>query len=259
MNVIGISGSKGSGKSTAVNGLYALELNELGYKARLDNLGRLSVVTNTETMEEGLLDINDKKVKPFLDETVHPFTKNYNLADALKEFLIYIFGIPYENIYGTDEQKNTPTDIKWSQIPGYFCKDFGAKNQSIEKELGIKYHQDNHLTCRELLQTFGTEICRKIKPDCWTQFTLKRICDEQPQLAIISDVRFIGEIQAIQEVGGKVIRLTRKPFSDTHVSETELDNFDGFDYILDNASLSIADQTTKFLEILCKMGVYKIV
>lgn len=257
--IIGISGKLGSGKSTAVNSLYSIEFNELGYKSRLNEKGQLLVVTNTDTMEEGILDISSKRpdVQNFLNETIHPFIKSYNLADPLKDFLIYILGLKYEQVYGTNDDKNTPTNIKWSQISGFFTKDYGPKLKKVEQELDVKYHPEGYITGRELLQVFGTDICRKMKPDCWTQFTLQRIQNEQPEVAVIPDIRFVDEVECIQKAGGRVIRLTRSIDQNTHASEKDLDNYKGFDAILDNATLSIPDQTTELLKILLAFGIYK--
>ena len=49
-------------------------------------------------------------------------------------------------------------------------------------------------------------------------------------------------LEEIQKAGGKVIRLTRKPHEDCHPSETALDDYDGFDRVINNEELDI-DQT----------------
>ena len=60
--------------------------------------------------------------------------------------------------------------------------------------------------------------------------------------AIITDVRYPGEVLAIQAAGGVVVRIERPghvPKDDgrdlKHESETALDDFKGFDYVLRNA------------------------
>jgi hypothetical protein len=54
---------------------------------------------------------------------------------------------------------------------------------------------------------------------------------------IITDVRFPNEAQAIVDRGGIMIRINRTDKSRInadHPSETALDNWDGFNYIIDN-------------------------
>jgi hypothetical protein len=51
-------------------------------------------------------------------------------------------------------------------------------------------------------------------------------------------------VKGIQDAGGKVIRLTRNIFgdSDQHPSETALDDYEGFDFVLDNQKMSLQEQ-----------------
>jgi hypothetical protein len=94
------------------------------------------------------------------------------------------------------------------------------------------------MTAREFLQYFGTEVMRNIKDSIWVDYTMKRINKEQSSVAIIPDVRFPNEINAIKEAGGIVIRLTRDPFESDHDCEKALDaesfDWDKFDNIIDN-------------------------
>ena len=100
------------------------------------------------------------------------------------------------------------------------------------------YKINNCLTAREFLQYFGTEVMRNIKDSIWVDYTMKRINKEQSSVAIIPDVRFPNEINAIKEAGGIVIRLTRDPFESDHDCEKALDaesfDWDKFDNIIDN-------------------------
>ena len=52
---------------------------------------------------------------------------------------------------------------------------------------------------------------------------------------VIDDVRFPNEVEMIQRLGGKVIRIDRPgPAESTHASEIELDGFDGWDGVIVN-------------------------
>jgi hypothetical protein len=134
------------------------------------------------------------------------------------------FGLSLSQVYGTDEEKNTLTNIDWEDIPTW-------QNSSLNTNRGL-------MTSREFLQYFGTDIMRKMYTNIWVDYAINTIQKEQSELAILADVRFPNEVEAVQKAGGKVIRLTRQFQSDAHSSECALDeeNYDwkNFDFIVDN-------------------------
>ena len=78
------------------------------------------------------------------------------------------------------------------------------------------------VTPRQMMQTVGTEWGRQmIHPEIWLRSLFARI---PPQGAIISDVRFPNEAQAILDRGGIVFRVNRPglPQGDGHLSEVPL-------------------------------------
>ena len=66
----------------------------------------------------------------------------------------------------------------------------------------------------------------------------QKIQKEQSELAIIADVRFPNEAKAIEDAGGKVVRLTRRVREDNHSSEVALDDY-AFTHYIDNKDTSI--------------------
>lgn len=93
--------------------------------------------------------------------------------------------------------------------------------------------EGGYYTNRELLQRFGTEVGRSISPTLWVD-TLFMGYNEDDHW-IIPDVRFPSEAEAIKDRGGIIIRVDRETFShDNHPSETALDDYEGFDYRIDN-------------------------
>ena len=112
------------------------------------------------------------------------------------------------------------------------------------------------MNVRQLLQFFGTDIVRGIWSEAWVNAWKNRVLDSKSaKYVLVGDVRFPNEVQAIQSIGGKVIRLTRAPHpEDAHASETELDGWGvkdesnpvGFDAIVDNANKTI-EQTNKIV------------
>lgn len=154
--------------------------------------------------------------------------KIYNFADPLKqEICMNILGLSYNQCYGEDIDKNTPTQLVW---------------------------EDKQLTAREVMQFVGTDIFRKMKNDVWASATIKRINNDNPELAIIADCRFPNEVQAIKDAGGVVIKLSRNPHNSNHASETALDennySIKNFDLIVYNQNITIQDQNQIILNFL---------
>jgi len=85
-----------------------------------------------------------------------------------------------------------------------------------------------HMTARELMQVLGTDIGRKMfDNNIWVNATLNKIKKESPKIAIIDDLRFCSEADAVLGDGGLVVLLSRnKNSSDIHGSEKDLENFD---------------------------------
>lgn len=159
--------------------------------------------------------------------------KIYNFADPLKkDICMNILGLTHNQCYGEDIDKNTLTDIEWE----------GKK-----------------LNAREVMQFVGTNIFRKMKNDVWSGATINKIKNEQTKLAIIADCRFPNEVEAVKDVGGIVIKLTRNPYNSNHESEVALDEINysnsNFDLIVHNESLTIPQQNEVVLNFLKKKKV----
>ena len=104
-------------------------------------------------------------------------------------------------------------------------------------------------TYRELLQKFGTEVGSSISPNVWVDALFSNYSLED-DFWIITDVRFPSEADAIREHGGILIRVNRNTgYIDNHPSETSLDNYPSFDYIINNEDL---DETIKEVESIMK-------
>lgn len=103
---------------------------------------------------------------------------------------------------------------------GLYCM---LNNVDYEDKEGLAY---GGKTTRQLLQSLGTDWGRDmVGPDIWVDLLMQRIDQEDTHLAIIDDVRFDNEADAIHERGGVVIELNRPGiyYSEEHASETPLD------------------------------------
>ena len=113
----------------------------------------------------------------------------------------------------------------------------------------------NNITVRELMQKFGEAGRDKIMPDFWIRCTLRNYSPDK--LMIISDVRYQNEVKAIKDLGGIIIRINRpnSPKSN-HISEIDLDNYDDWDYVIDNSG-TLEDLFNKCKDLCISLGLSK--
>lgn len=255
--IIGFAGAKQSGKSTCSNFIHGYELagREIVDKFMISETGRLIVKTDvvnedgSERVEETFLDTSrkDEAYVEWAMYNVWPFVKKYSFADTLKEIAITLFGLSYEQVYGDDSYKNQRIPhLRWENMPGVTTEKTpqdpvteevaGRLGRYYEKVLsGVMYHEPGPMTAREFLQYFGTDIMRKMYEPIWVERLIKDIQLEQPAIAVVDDVRFLNEIEALQAVGAKVIGLNRNPFESSHASEQVVkENWDKLDHVIDN-------------------------
>ena len=99
----------------------------------------------------------------------------YSFADSLKQDIcMNILGMTYEQCYGTDDDKNTPTGLTWN---------------------------NNQLTARAAMEIIGTDIFRSLKNSVWVDATINKIRRDNLDLAIIADCRFPNEVESIKNAG----------------------------------------------------------
>jgi len=256
MLILGISGKKQSGKTTSGNFILSVFMTNLNIskKIHIDNDGQI-VISDLFGNEQyaGVFDLakninsTDYLIQKAID-TLNPHVKLYSFADPLKQNICMdMLGLSYNQCYGTDEDKNTLTSIRWENIPGYNTSSkYGSHDPS------------GFMTARQVMEIVGTNIFRSMKKDVWVNATLNKIAKEKPKLAIITDCRFPDEITAIKNQNGKTIRLTRSKFISDHESELVLDkdryDWSNFDFIVENSETSIYDQCIELQNILTQLS-----
>ena len=294
MKILGLSGRKQSGKNTAAN--FILGVNMVNYgivrgSSRVTPDGQLwvsDIFGDPNGM--GIVNTNyyaSAETTQWWNDNVWPYVKIYSFADPLKQLCIQILGLSYEQCYGTNEQKNSLTHLRWEKMPDVLTPnkvssmaeksrtslnvahaiypevvDPGGPHNGVWKSIfdddGFVTHEHGFMTAREVLQYVGTNIFRKMYKSSWVDATIQNeVCIEESELSIIDDTRFPDEIENIQKIGGKVIRFLRAPYSeDEHESEKVLDpeNFDHnqFDAIIDNREMSINEQNNSVFKLLTK-------
>ena len=226
--ILGFAGKKQSGKNTCCNFLQMLKFHEYG------------VCKNASLSEEGHILVSDLFGETVSGSDWIPLTeeyvdisqllenfgacKIYAFADVLKEFAVDVLGLEHNQVYGTNEEKNSPTHLLWENMP--------------------TGNNKGPMTGREVLQYFGSDICRKMYENIWFDACIRRIRKDNPDLALISDVRFPNEIKCVQDEGGIVFGLPRDIVNgkDTHSSEQV--DLPLCDYVLPEGDI---DTTTKEL------------
>jgi hypothetical protein len=113
-------------------------------------------------------------------------------------------------------------------------------------------NKDKFMTGREVLQRFGSDVCRILDSDCWARAPFieierdsairkahaERYPDDypyKPTICIITDMRFPNEVDELRKRDSLIIKIERPGYNgDGHISERALDNFDGDDIIIKN-------------------------
>jgi hypothetical protein len=116
---------------------------------------------------------------------------------------------------------------------------------NLTQEGKLKHIDEFNMNLGKIQQVIGTQALRdSFDIDVWIKSLFvdyKQSNGEYP-LWVISDVRFKNEANYIKKMGGILIRLEGDPSKVrensnrdlNHLSETDLDNYDKFDYIYQN-------------------------
>lgn len=125
--------------------------------------------------------------------------------------------------------KNTVADLMGSY--GYKQYGFADPLKQLAKRVGWDgtkkpwtEYPAGTVNGRLMLQELGVGAREIIGPDVWIDALFRRLEAEAPSHAVITDVRFPNEADAIRERGGFVVRVERGGYhGDGHISETQVD------------------------------------
>lgn len=158
-----------------------------------------------------------------------------HFAEPLKRACNIIFGIPMELMFGSDEDKETLTDVMWDGFDEtirlkYATHTKGGQvlssmNPEVTRDLSVA-PRSGAMTIREVLQIMGTDIFREqVENDVWAKAPFRRQWDSD--IVLIPDCRFPNEVKHTLLNDGRVFRIERDTgLNDNHASETSLDDFD---------------------------------
>jgi hypothetical protein len=154
-------------------------------------------------------------------------------ADIIKDISINILGFDRDLVYGSDEDKNTMTHIRWDNFPMEIRLRYSRDKPSLVADLTQRTPRSGNMTIREVLQVMGTDVFRQMFfQDIWAQAPFRKQYSQD--VVLLADCRFPNEKEATEGNGGIVIRLERDTgMIDKHPSETALDGYQ-FDYSFNN-------------------------
>lgn len=267
--IIGVSGKIGSGKDTIGNIIQYLT--SLCSKTTRGKVFR--------SYQEYISNRNK-------DEAFYWYNSEWEIkkfADKLKDCVCLLIGCTRAQLEDI-EFKNQELGEEWIRYAyaSGFTKDNNGNTTMLTTdcdkeryELELKTNWQTaykvHYTPRLLLQRLGTEAGRNIiHPNIWVNATFANyICDdlhtprrrESPDMNwIITDTRFENEAEAIKKYHGILIRVNRNPNNvikavlDEHPSETSLDNYKEFDYVIENNG-TIEELVEQVKQILIKQSI----
>ncbi len=146
----------------------------------------------------------------YLEKLYPGKVKRVAFADKLKQVAMDVFGLSWEQCYGSQEVKET-VDPRYNMSP------------------------------REIMQGIGDKL-RKVYSDVWIDavfnVTIPKFAAQGFDCFVISDVRYPNEADKIHKMGGAVVKITREGSGVTvgasHSSETSMNNYQDFDFVLEN-------------------------
>jgi hypothetical protein len=117
---------------------------------------------------------------------------------------------------------------------------YGLINDLLTTEKN--FYEDKNIITRNLLQIYGTDIFRKrVDNNYWVKLLIDRVKKSEEDVTIVTDVRFPNEIELLNDdpdlytIAIRIERdIDRKEKTNQHDSETALDDYKLFDYIVEN-------------------------
>ena len=259
---ISISGKAGSGKDTVGDMIQYLTAKRKDYSDLTKGYeiwkGSLSKIADLDS---------DWQIKKY--------------SDKLKDMVCILIGCTREQLEDQDF-KDTPLSEEWTKwgivrpsgtrvidIQSSYEKAFERKENLWQDGSTI---EEIKLTPRNILQKLGTEFGRDmLHPDVWVNALFAEYKPASYETDsngnretveckwIITDSRFPNDVKRTRKMGGVLIRVNRTECecrADEHVSETALDDFNGWDYVIENNG-TIEELIAQVRTILEKEGIIK--
>lgn len=160
--------------------------------------------------------------------------EQHSFAHKLKQVASILFNVPIENWEDSDfKNKFLGFDKDGVITPRVILQRIGESlRKGVDENIWV-----NALLNTSMLKVEEAKSNKGIEGDSAQEESIDRTITVKKKLPnwIITDVRYPNEAEAIKSLGGILIRVDRETgYKDNHISETALDDYDGWDYIIDN-------------------------
>lgn len=190
----------------------------------------------------------------------------HSFANKLKQVASIIYNIPIEKWEDPIFKEQIIGYGKEIVVNGVHTPELITPRVILQK-IGesLRNGVDENIWVDALLNTSMLEVKearsnKGIEGDAFPKESINRIITVKKELPnwIITDVRYKNEADAIKSLGGILIRVDRNTeLNDDHISETALDDYDGWDYVIDNNG-TLGDLRNKVRELYDRTGGFKV-
>ena len=219
--IVGVKGTKGSGKDTVADMIrYIMEAGTT--QASYDNY-----IWFTKHHDSEL----DVPILHFADKIKDDLSLILNINRTCFDDSKYKDELYYHFRTGSFI---TEKNIKFGNV--FLITNEILNNLSLA-QIRLEHKDDCVIKIRTLMQYYGTEIMRNnIGADVWVRSTINKAIQNRDYygFAVIADVRFINEWQAVREVGGKIIHVVRGRLEDKVEHSSEYITSSSSDYEIEN-------------------------
>jgi hypothetical protein len=231
--IIGYRGLRGSGKDT-LSDMVAKEAHKDGY-----NPVKCSFAHKLKMEVASFLDTHSyKEVETFLWSTCRYDKKTGRSAVEIKDMIL-------EEMFFPARASTLGRILRAAHMVP--AEDYVGRYDEV---LDAMHHPVKKAPFRQFLIWWGTEYRREMYGDDYWMRAVRKLIKDTGQkhpdknfLFQIADVRFINELNFVKaDLGGLTVNIVRPGLivDDPHPSETELENHDGFDFMVNNAG-TLAD------------------
>jgi len=159
--------------------------------------------------------------------------KTLSFGTVLKKRVAKTFNFPLDWCYSTEGKAEY---VKFSQPHYVLEEEMHTFKDAInfKKQVSIVPHVKG-MNVRNLLQWWGTEVCRRHDPHYWVKAWKAELGRTGVDVVLVDDVRFPNEVYAVRggdSYGGvfRVLPYEGWNFFSSHESETALDSYDFGEY-----------------------------
>lgn len=195
-----------------------------------------------------------KFIQNYLAKNHNICAMRYSLADEVKRICMVLFGLTTKQVYGSEQDKNSLTRVKWDDVWDIYTYDKHTEN--MLQEMWEKAPNKTYLTARNVLQVVGT-IMRKLNNSCWIEACYDTmLADAGVEVMLIDDIRQENEVDFFHNKQAYLILLDKTIDNDSHESETGLKNINPQKYslIVKNNNMSQSEKEEKIAEFLSKIN-----